>query len=317
MKFRQILLFIILATLGIFLYFINKEKKHLSQKSGGFNRKTTLVVSSDSLNWIDLDTNYTRDYYIGDTTPKGVINFYNLNETPLCSKKFDSIIYFANLDSQYLFKKHFKYEKNIPIRKLPNFTLRVSIIDTNILACKVFDPIKKENKISIYNDSNLFEFRSPFKNIDDGGLSTDGDIVHNDSNLFFIYQYANIIYKIKYKNPIDTFLKYESIEKISELPEIAKKTNSYSFKKIPIWVHAGCILTYNQLIILSIVRDDEAKRNKLKNFIFFDFYDCETMKYIHSILLTNINPEILSDFKIFGKSIVITVGNRYTHFLIN
>lgn len=308
----------LLIVSSFFIYRLFDVKKSIHLLDGGFNRSVADTINLERANWKTLSS-LTRDskaFIHIDKNHDSLIGFYPIpiGIHPLTTAIYNDSLYFALLDSQKIYKQN----TSKPSIKLPSYTFRCLIDPYNgFIYSKKLDPSSGISSLlkTDMSGMKISEFTSCFKGIDAGGLSIDGYLASIDSVLYFISRYTNKIFKIN-TNARDNSFEFASIEKIDQLPIVVRKGNSYSFKHAPFLVHSGAFPSKEHLVLVSNIRDNAGREQKLKDFIYLDLYSINDNAYEKSYLLLNLNLNPITDIRIIRDSLIITKNNEYATFKI-
>ena len=320
MKFGYLLIAISIAAGIFFGYKIYTARKKTLKYEGGFNRNIEKIYAIDNL-WHPIPgTNKKHSIYpfideksLPEPTPK----FYFIqNEYPLMSEKnaqTNDIIY-ASLKTQKVnLIITLNDSSHVIITKftLPNYTFRISPVPGNTFFSKSFDFKEKYNSIHYMDSSGkILKSYTPFEKEDDGGLSTDGYLLADDSCLYYVSEYSNKLIRINYHT--DSINRYNSIEKITDYPRVAIKYGRfYSFANAPFLTHYGAFFYQDYIVLLSGARDDTGLSDRLKDFLYLDFYSKEEFGYKKSLLIKNIDAIKLNDIKMSDDKVVLYPNNTY------
>lgn len=309
---------VLLIVSSFFVYRLFGVNKTIHFLDGGFNRSVADTINLERANWKTL-SNLNKDskaYVHVDKNIDSLIGFYPvpIGLHPLTTAIYNDSVYFALLDSQKIYKAN----TSLSSVKLPSYTFRCFIDPHNgFIYSKKLDPLSGISSLlkTDMAGKKISEFTICFKGIDAGGLIIDGYLTSIDSVLYFISRYTNKIFKIN-TNAGDNSYEFASIEKIDQLPIVVRKGNSYSFKHAPFLVHTGAFLSKEHLVLLSNIRDNAGREQKLKDFIYLDLYNTNGNAYKKSYLLLNLKLNPITDVRIIRDSLIITKNNEYATFKI-
>lgn len=180
---------------------------------------------------------------------------------------------------------------------------------------KVADPAGGQVKLTSLSDSGTLSVPEvPLDETQDGGITTDGYLLYDDST-------ETIVHTHFYRNGFEKFdldlthlgtvatidtVKQGNVE-VSSLGDGKKRV--YSIKNVPAYVHGYAAVAGGKLYIKSYLKADNETLLDFNNHDVIDVYDIALGKHLHTIGIPFLRGSGCSGFKVAGKRIALQYGN--------
>ncbi|ATP56264.1 hypothetical protein CPT03_07160 [Pedobacter ginsengisoli] len=209
----------------------------------------------------------------------------------------------------------------IKIISTPNFT-EVLPISTNSFLFRRIDNQKHENVLVKQNNNEeiLHPKTKLLKKQVDGLFCTDGLMakVPNANKIFYVYYYRNQIICLDTNlNLLYTKRTVDTVSHAKITVAKIKSSNEITMASPPLFVNKQVSATEKYLFLRSMLKADNETVSTFEKVAVIDVYDVENVAYQFSFYLPDLDKNKLTDFKVFGNTLVALFGRYLYTFKLN
>ncbi|EHQ25582.1 hypothetical protein [Mucilaginibacter paludis] len=335
-KLRNVLAFVIVGVLSVFLLFMYSTKKtsHQFVKNGGFKR----IYKQAPVKYIGSKKIFSGFSQIAGYYKEGIYTYSKQNNLALytdvtsaidtisialpaksttiandCIFRNDTLYYFdSNSGKYHVFKIVNRRLKVIDSAKTAPSSFNPIVLDQTDILCKNFYKNSPTFEIVIYK-KGIKAVESP-KLFNDGiKLTDDGRILPYKNGFIYLCYFKNTILwldknlRLQFKsNTIDTVQNVPAVERISG-------TARYTYKTQPIFVNRYGQVVKDKLYVLSSLLADNDKKVSFTDTTILDVYDLLNKRnylYSYKIPLPRLHSPA-SGFSFVGQQLYIILLNGY------